>query len=140
MNIKFLIEAFFSTTAAFFVLLLMTKLLGKKQMSQLTFFNYITGITIGSIAGNIVVLEGQDFIETIFSLIWWCILAYLIDLLAIKIPKARVMLDGEPNVVIKNGEIQYNALKKNRLDLDNLISLMREKDVFNISEIDFAIL
>ncbi len=133
-------EALLSTTASFIVLLLLTRLLGKKQMSQLTFFNYITGITIGSIAANIVTLEGKDFAETISSLIWWCLLTYIVDFVVIKVPKARVLLDGEPSIVIKKGEIQYETLKNLRLDIDNLLTLMREKDVFTITDIDYGII
>lgn len=135
----YLFEALLSTTISFLVLLLLTRLLGKKQMSQLTFFNYITGITIGSIAGNIVTLEGKDFFLTISSLIWWCLLTYVVDVAVIKFPKVRLVLDGEPSIVIKKGEIQHKTLKKLRLDLDNLLTLMREKDVFTITDIDYAI-
>ncbi len=132
-------EALLSTTASFFVLLILTRILGKKQMSQLTFFNYITGITIGSIAANIVTLEGKDFFLTIGSLIWWCLLTYIVDIVVIKIPKIRVVLDGEPSIVIKKGKIQYDTLKKLRLDIDNLLVLMRESEVFSITEVDYAI-
>ncbi|QVK17343.1 DUF421 domain-containing protein [Mycoplasmatota bacterium] len=139
MNGNYLIQALLSTTLSFLVLLLLTRSLGKKQMSQLTFFNYITGITIGSIAANIVTLEGEDFVQTISSLIWWCLLTYVVDVLVIKFPKARVFLDGEPSIVIKKGELQHKTLKKLRLDMDNLLTLMREKDVFSIMDIDYAI-
>ncbi len=136
----FLYEALLSTTASFIVLLILTRLLGKKQMSQLTFFNYITGITIGSIAANVVTLEGELFIHTLVGLIWWCLLTYIVDVLVLKLPKVRVILDGEPAIIIKKGKIQYKALKMVRLDIDNLLTMMREKDVFLITDIDYAIL
>lgn len=132
-------DALLSTSISFFVLLILTRLLGRKQMSQLTFFNYITGITIGSIAANIVSLEGRDFSNELSTLIWWCILTYLVDIFVLKVPKARVMLDGEPTVLIKKGKIQYDKLKKVRLDIDNMISLIRERDVFSVKDIDYAV-
>lgn len=135
----FIYETLLSTTAAFIVLLILTRLLGKKQMSQLTFFNYITGITIGSIAANIVTLEGKHFFQTISSLVWWCLLTYIVDVFILKIPKTRVILDGEPSILIKRGKIQYDILKKVRLDIDNMLIMMREKDVFSVTDIDYAI-
>jgi len=135
-----LLEVLLSTTASFLVLLILARLLGKKQLSHLTFFNYITGITIGSIAANIVTLEGKDFFQTISALIWWCFLTYAVDLIVVKLPKARVILDGEPSVVIKKGHIQYETLRKIRLDIDSLLVLMREKDIFNLSDVDYAML
>ncbi len=135
-----IMNALFRTSMSFLVLLLLTRLLGKKQMSQLTFFNYITGITIGSIAANIVTLEAEKFFQSTSSLIWWCFLTYIVEIIAIKLPKSRILIEGEPSILIKKGKIQYKTLKKNRLDIDNLLILMREKDVFSVSDIEFAVL
>lgn len=71
---------FFKTTTAFLLLLILARLLGKKQMSQMTFFHYVTGITIGSIAANIVVNDNEPILDEIIGLILWCTFTALNEL------------------------------------------------------------
>lgn len=79
---------------SFFVLLLFARLLGKKQLSQLTFFNYVTGITIGSIAADISAESETPFFNGFISLVWWFILTILIGYIGLKSSKARILFDG----------------------------------------------
>ncbi|MEY2373331.1 DUF421 domain-containing protein [Lysinibacillus capsici] len=128
------------TVATFFVLLAMTRFLGKKQLSQLTFFNYVTGITIGSIAANMVVLSTKDYTKDLLSLVIWCLLTVLISYISLKSGKVRVILDGQPTIVIKHGKIDRRALKSTKINIDDLTMMIRQYQVFSISEIDYAIL
>ncbi|NMB43059.1 MAG: DUF421 domain-containing protein [Clostridiales bacterium] len=128
------------TVVTFFVLLLFTRLLGKKQLSHLTYFNYITGITIGSICANMIVLDRDTYIEGIISLAIWCALTSLIGFIGLRSGKARVVLDGEPTILVKKGIIDKRALSSTRVNLDDLSMMLRQKGVFSIKEIDYAIL
>ena len=139
MNIGYLKIAL-ETTITFFILLLFTRFLGKKQLSHLTFFNYITGITIGSIVANMVILDTKSYMKELTSLIIWCILTVLISYIGLKSPKIRVLLDGEPTILVKKGVIDKRALHLARLNLDDLTMLIRQRGVFSINEIDYAIL
>ncbi len=134
------LETISKTTLTFFVLLILTRTLGKKQLSQLTFFNYITGITIGSLAANTILNKGNNYLNDMINLIWWTVLTFLVSFLTLKSPKVRTMLEGEPTIVIKNGKILRKALKETGLNLDDLTMLLRDKDVFSIKEVDYAIL
>lgn len=134
------LKVILETVITFLILLLYTRLLGKKQMSHLTFFNYITGITIGSIAGNMVMIDTRTFYKELTSLTIWCVLTELVSFIALKSPKLRNKLDGEPTMVIKKGVIDKNALKSLRVNVDDLTMLLREKDIFDFSEVDYAIL
>ncbi|KNF10197.1 hypothetical protein CLPU_1c03620 [Gottschalkia purinilytica] len=78
-------------------------------MSQLTFFNYVTGITIGSIAANMLTNENSNFIGDLIDLIWWALLTIIIGFIALKLPKLRVIIDGEPTIIIKKGKIEKNS-------------------------------
>lgn len=129
-----------TTSMSFVILLALTRLLGKKQLSQLTFFNYITGITIGSIAANIVTLEGKEFWKEIFGLFLWCLFTYLVDLIALKLPFTRSVLGGQPTILIKKGSIEYDCLKKMRIDIDHLNMMLREQGIFSSLEVEYAIL
>ncbi|AFS77845.1 hypothetical protein DUF421 [Gottschalkia acidurici 9a] len=139
MNVGYLKIAL-ETTITFFILLLLTRFLGKKQLSHLTFFNYITGITIGSIAANMVILDTKSYMKELTSLVIWCILTVIIGYIGLKSPKMRILLDGEPTILVKKGVIDKRALHLARLNLDDLTMLIRQRGVFSINEVDYAIL
>lgn len=134
------LEMILRSTGSFVALMVITRLLGKKQMSQLTFFNYVTGITIGSIAGEISFRKDTSFFNGLTSLIWWSLLTFLVSYVGLKSSKMRILIDGEPTIVIKKGEILEKALAGARLNLDDLSMLLREKDIFSVKEVDYAIL
>ena len=133
------LEMIIRSTASFLILLLLARLLGRKQLSQLTFFNYITGITIGSIAADIAGESKTPFFEGLTSLIWWSFLTFLVGYIGLKSSKVRLVIDGQPIIVIKDGKILEDTLGKHHLNMDDLSMLLREKNVFSISEVDTAI-
>ncbi len=91
-------EMILRTTLSFFILLILARILGKKQLGQLTFFHYITGITFGSIAAEIASQEETPFLDGIISLVWWSALTYLMTIITIKSKKARVLIDDKPTI------------------------------------------
>lgn len=128
------------TTTTFMVLLFLARILGKEQLSQLTFFNYITGITIGSIAGEIVAHDDTHYLNSITSLVWWSVLTVIVSYLSLKSSKAKVLLDDKPTIVIKNGKILEHELKKSRLPMSDLTMLLRLQGVFSVKDVHFAVL
>lgn len=139
MDIDFM-QIIIKTTITFLVLFMLTRLLGKKQLSHLTFFNYVTGITIGSIAANIISNIDKPMLSELFGMIWWYVLTAILGLLGLKIGSLRNIIDGQPTIVIKKGMIEKKALKKNSLNMDDLFMMLREQNVFSIKDIDYAIL
>src|SRR5690625_4986657 len=132
-------EMILRATGSFLVLLIMTRLMGRKQISQLTFFNYITGIALGSIAANMASETNIHFLNGLTSLVWWSLLTILVGYIGIKFPKARIALDGQPVVVIKKGKILEEKLKKLRLNIDDLTMLLRDQKVFSVKDVESAI-
>jgi len=128
------------TVLGFAILLLLTRLLGKKQLSQLTVFTYITGIALGNMASEMVLQKEIPILNAVFALILWSLLVFAIEWLALKSSKARVLMDGEPTIVIKKGIILEQALKKQRLNLDDLTMQLRLNQVFSVTEVEYAIL
>lgn len=128
------------STILFIVLLVFARILGKKQMSHMTFFNYITGITIGSLAANIVLLSDEPFFYKLISLTWWCILTGLTGLINLKFGNLRHLIDDQPSIVIKKGKLMKKELTANRLNMDDLSMMLREQGIFSIMEVDYAIL
>ncbi|RKN85705.1 DUF421 domain-containing protein [Paenibacillus ginsengarvi] len=119
---------------------MLTRFLGKKQISHITLFNYITGITFGSIAASTAVDTQIPAKNGLISLVLWTVLTFCVGKLSLKYPKARIMLDGEPTIIIKNGKILEKAMASMHLNMDDVSMLLREKNVFSISEVDYAIL
>jgi uncharacterized membrane protein YcaP (DUF421 family) len=128
-------EMILRATLSFLVLLVMTRLMGRKQISQLTFFNYVTGIALGSIAADIAGESETPFLNGATSLVWWSILTILTGYIGLKFSKVRVLIDGQPVIVIKQGKILENQLRKLRLNMDDLSMLLREKDIFSVQDV-----
>jgi len=128
------------TVMGFAVLLVLTRVLGKKQLSQLTVFTYITGIVLGEIIGEIIMDKEKPFLHGVLALVIWCTLVLLIEFISMKNTTARVIMDGEPAIVIKHGQIMEQSLKKHRLNLDDLSMQLRLNQVFSIMDVEYAIL
>ncbi|TDL31011.1 DUF421 domain-containing protein [Jeotgalibacillus sp. S-D1] len=124
---------------SFLVLLILTRLIGRQEISQLTFFNFVSGIAIGSIGANLAINSDVTLRNGIIGLISWGLITILLELLDIKFPKIRTALDGEPRILIKHGKIMEKQLKKTRIDIDSLLALLRNKGIFSIKEVDYAI-
>ncbi|MCM3213659.1 DUF421 domain-containing protein [Niallia taxi] len=126
-------------TVSFFVLLFLTRIMGRKEISEMTFFNFASAIAIGEIAASLVVDDQLSISNGIYALIGWSLYTILMSYLDIKTLKGRQLLTGSPIILIKEGKILEQALHKCRLDLDTLKAMLRQKDVFSIAEVDFAI-
>lgn len=128
------------STLLVIVLFLLTKWLGKKQLSQLSFFEYITGITIGSIAAEISTGLEKSFFHGVYSMLVWTAIPFFAGLLAIKSKKARNFIEGQQTVVIKDGKIQEENLTKQKYSVEELLHLLRKKNAFQVSDVEFAVL
>jgi len=128
------------TLLAIAILFLMTKLLGKRQISQLSFFEYITGITIGNLAAFISLELDKRWFLGIVSLVVWVSVSIGIEFLQLKSKKARDFIEGKSTVVIKDGKILEDNLKKERLTIDEFMEQLRKKNVFQAADVEFAIM
>ena len=135
-----MLEMSIRTIISFIVLLTLTRLLGKKQLSQLTVFTYITGIVLGEMAGEIILDKDVPIIHGVYVMTLWCVLVIIVEYISMKSAAARVLLDDEPVIVIKKGQIIEQALKKQRLNLDDLTMQLRLNQAFSIMDVEYAIL
>ncbi|MCG5105081.1 YetF domain-containing protein [Oceanobacillus alkalisoli] len=126
--------------AAFLLLFLMARLMGKKQISQLTFFDYCVGITIGSIAATMSVDQNLKALNCLMSLFVWGLFPILLSYLGMKSNAFSNLTDGKPTILIENGEILDKNMRKSLMNLNELMLLLREKNVFKISEVEMAVL
>lgn len=124
----------------FFTLLIFAKILGKQQISQLAFFDYVLGITIGSIAAELTTDLSSRAWPHWIGLLTWAALGYLMEYITMKYRYASKYISGEPTIVIMNGKIMEKALRKMRYTVSDIMQLLRNKDVFDLSQVDFAII
>lgn len=124
---------------SFFSLLFLVRLMGKQQMAELTFFDYVVGITIGSIAATLSVQVNQNTIATLAGMAVWTTLPIMLAYLCLHSVWVRKVVEGEATVVIENGKILENNLKKIRLSIDDLLPQLRIQGVFNITDVEFAL-
>ncbi len=122
------------------LLFFITKLLGKKQLYQLSFFEYITGITIGGITAIVIIEVKHSIIIGGLAILVMAAIPYIVGLIALKSTKFRDFVEGKGTVFIKDGNIMEDNLKKERYTTDELLELLRKKDVFQVADVEFAVL
>ncbi len=125
---------------AFFVLLFFVRLIGKQQVTQLTFFDYVLGITIGSTASTLSVEVNESTLATLVGMSIWTGLTILLGYLGLRSAWLRRLFSGEETIVIQNGKILEGNLRRIRISIDKLISELRTQGVFNIEDVEFALL
>ena len=135
-----LLNICFRTITVLILLFFVTKMMGKRQISQLSLFDYIVGITIGSIAADISLDLEKNLIAGLLSLFLYGLIAYIIAILTMKSIKARRFFTGVPTVVMENGNIIESGLKKTKLDINELLAEARNAGYFNLDEIDYALM
>lgn len=140
MSVPAWFEVILRSITALIVLFFITKFLGRKQITQLTLFEYIIAITIGSIVAEISTGIEKNFLYGIYSLLVWSLLPLGILFLSLKSKKFRDFIDGTPKVIIKEGKIQEDTLTKEKYTVDDLTELLRKKNAFNLADVEFAVL
>jgi uncharacterized membrane protein YcaP (DUF421 family) len=122
----------------FLGLLIWARILGKKLISQMTFFDFVAGVAIGSIGGSIMFNTNITVVQGIWGLSVFVVCVLLVDFLVLKNYRSRIIIESQPIIVIKNGEILEQKMAKVRLTMDDLMMLLRKKNVFYVDEVDTA--
>ncbi|NLM73837.1 MAG: DUF421 domain-containing protein [Clostridiaceae bacterium] len=124
----------------FFSLLIFTRIIGKEQISQLTFFDYVLGITIGSIAATASTDLSSRAWPHWVSLLTWAALGYIMEVITLKWRSAAKYFEGQPAIIIYNGKILEKTLKNERYRISDILSLLRNQGIFDINQVNFAII
>lgn len=135
-----LLNIILRTIIVLIVLFFIAKMVGKKQISLLNLFDYIVGITIGSIAADISLDLEKDLLAGLLSLSLYGFIAYLISYITMKSIKARRFFTGVPTVLVEKSKIIESGLKKTKIDINELLAEARIAGYFDLDEIDYAIM
>ena len=135
MDITLIILTALLSVAALFVI---TKIMGHKQVAQLDFFDYVCGITIGSIGAELATeLESPE--KPLIALAVYGFVSIILNLVTHKIPRTRKFINGTPTILMNDGKLYRKNLKKSKLDLSEFMLLCREQGYFDLEEIQIAI-
>ena len=121
-------------------LFLVIKVLGKKQISELNIFDYIIGLSLGNIAAEMTVNDDISIVEGLISMSVYGIFSLFVSFITEKSIILRRLITGEPVIIMENGKISRDQLKKCKIDINDLLQDARESGYFDISEINYAIM
>lgn len=125
---------------AFITLLIFTRILGKQQVSQLTFFDYILGITIGSIAASLTTDLSSRAWPHWVGLATWAGAVWIVQWISMRSRAFAKYINGEPVILIMNGQLMEKNLRKIRHTVDDLLEQLRHNEIFDLGTVEFAIL
>ena len=130
----------FRSVVSFIFLFLITKLIGKKQVSELSLFDYVIGISIGNFAAEISINLETSIFSGLLAVSIYGLVAYFINFLTMKSIRLRRYFVGDPTIIIHQGKIFYNHLKKVKCDVNDLLEQARMSGYFDLSEIAYAVM
>ena len=126
-----LLTALFSSAAIFAI----AKLIGYRQLSEMTVFDYVNGITIGSIAAELSVARGSEFFEWFISIAVFGGVTFAVSLITCKSFAARKAITGMPVLLFSSGKLYPDNMRKMKIDIDEFLMLMRNQGYFDLSEV-----
>lgn len=132
--IKVILTSFLSAVALFVI----AKIIGHKQMSQLDFFDYITGITVGSIAAELAT-ELEEPLKPLMAMVVYGVVSFFLSILTSKHQKLRKFINGTPSIIMEDGKIYRRNMKKAKLDLSEFMVMCRQQGYFNLDDIETAV-
>jgi uncharacterized membrane protein YcaP (DUF421 family) len=125
---------------SFITLLIFARILGKQQVSELTFFDYILGITIGSIAATLTTDLSSRAWPHWVGLATWTAAVWFVQWITLRSRALAKYLNGEPVILIMNGRIMEKNLRKMRYTVDELLTQLRHEKIFDLGVVEFAVL
>lgn len=132
--LKVILTTLLSAAAIFIT----AKVMGHKQVGQLDFFDYITGITIGSIAAELAT-ELEEPWKPLIAIIVYGIISVALSIITKKFPKTRKYINGTPTIIMDNGKLYRDNMKKAKLDLSEFMVMCRQAGYFNLNDIQTAV-
>ena len=121
------------------MLFIIAKVIGHKQVAQLEFFDYITGITIGSIAAELATTLDKPWWKPTISMIVFGAITVTLSIITRKISRSRKLINGTPTIILDDGNLYRDNMKKAKLELSEFLLLCRQEGYFNVNDIQTAV-
>lgn len=139
-NIKEALGIIPSSLISLLTLFIITKIIGKKQVSELSLFDYVIGISIGNFSAEMIINQDVQYINGMMAIIVFGLTAWFVNFLARKSIIIRRILMGVPTVIIEDGLIIEKNLKHLNMDINDLLEFLRSEGYFHIEEVAYAIM
>ena len=133
-----LMQVAITSVVSFLVLFFLAKIMGHRQIAQLSVFDYINGITIGSIAAELAT-ELEKPLRPLLAMVIYALLTVLLEALALKYQRLRKFISGTPSIILDNGKLYRENMKKARLDLTEFLIQCRQQGYFDLGAIQTAV-
>lgn len=133
-----LLQVAITSVVSFLVLFFLAKIMGHRQIAQLSVFDYINGITIGSIAAELAT-ELENPLRPLLAMVIYALLTVLLEALALKYQRLRKFISGTPSIILDNGKLYRENMKKARLDLTEFLIQCRQQGYFDLGAIQTAV-
>ena len=133
-----LLQVAITSVVSFLVLFFLAKIMGHRQIAQLSVFDYINGITIGSIAAELAT-ELEKPLRPLLAMVIYALLTVLLEALALKYQRLRKFISGTPSIILDNGKLYRENMKKARLDLTEVLIQCRQQGYFDLGAIQTAV-
>lgn len=137
---KELLDVTVRAISSLVTLFLITKMLGKKQVSQLSLFDYVIGISIGNFAAEMTINLESNELNGIWAVVLFGLFAYLVSYLTMKSIVLRRFFMGTPTVIIQDGKILEKNLKKVKFDINDMMEEIRSNGYFDLSQVEYALM
>jgi uncharacterized membrane protein YcaP (DUF421 family) len=135
-----ILNLFVRTVFVYFVVFLMLRLMGKREIGKLSLFDLVISIMIAEIAVFVLEDTAKPIMEGIVPMATLVLIQILIAYITLKNEKLRRLFDGRPSVLIENGKLNREEMSKQRYNLDDLMHQLRQNKVMNVADVEFAIL
>lgn len=126
--------------AAFLILLVITRILGKQTLSNMNFHEFVTAVILGAIAANLAFNEKIEVSHLLISFAVFTATSFVLSKLILKSRRLRLWTEGTPTVLVEGGKVLEGNLRKNNLTADTLNQMLRQKDIFDPDEVKYALL
>lgn len=133
-------EILLRSIVGFAIMMVIARILGKATISQMTYHDFVAAITLGALTANFAFNVSMSFWKILLALLTFGGFAYLLMVIALKNRVLRKWISGQPTIIIQNGKILENNMGKLKMTLDTLNQELREKNIFNIEEVEYAVL
>lgn len=122
------------------ILFIVTKIIGKKQVSQLSLFDYVVGISIGNFIAEMVINKEVQYIDGVVAMFVFGVFSYIVSYITMKSITIRRMIIGVPTMIVEDGKIIEKGLKKTNIDINDFLEQCRLQGYFDINDISYAIM
>ena len=139
-NIMNILNATFRTIFFYFFIIVVFRLMGKREIGELSLMDLVVSLLIAELVAISIENYDESMLLTIIPIVILLVFEIIFGVLSVKSEKFRTLVDGKPSLIINKGKINKTEMKKQRYSLDDLLLQLREKDVSDIREVDYAIL